>query len=270
MRLFYPLVSVVALLLSLSSAVSFAAEEKQAQKSDELTQAQQINILKTHITRLNKQVATLNRNQQSIAKKIGLTSPKKQQPQQPKIAIGNSASLGDKNAKVVLVEFTDLHCPFCKKFHNKIFPELEQQFIATGKLRFISKHYPIVQLHKNAAVAAFALECARADGDYKKAKDWLFTRGRGFNKASLDEFTQAMGLASDKFTLCVESPATAAQINEDMAIAKKIGVNQTPSFAIGLQKNGQVVDWKLITGAESVENFGKAIAEFSALAKTKD
>jgi len=236
-----------------------------------LTQQQQINILQAHIVQLNKQVAVLNRNQQGIAKKIGLTSKKPQTlPQvQPILPIGNSANLGNEEAKVVIVEFTDLHCPFCKKFHNKIYPELEKQYIDTDKVRFVGKSFPIVQLHKNAAVAAFALECAREDGDYKKAKDWLFERGKNFNKSNIEDFIRAMNLDKEKFAACVASPETAAQINKDMEIARAIGVNQTPSFAIGLQKNGQVIDWKIITGAQSVENFGKAIAQFTELAKTK-
>lgn len=267
MRLFCTLTLTITMLtLMLSSSVSFAEEEKQVQKSTVITQEQQIKQLQAQINQLNKQMVILNRNQQSIAKKIGLAGAKKQ----PVINIGKSASLGSEDAQVVLVEFTDLHCPFCKKFHNNIFPELEKQYIDTGKLRFIGKHYPILQLHKNAAVASFALECAREDGDYKKAKDWLFTRGKSFNKNSIDEFTTAMGLNSEKFTQCVESPTTAAQINNDMAIAKAIGVNQTPSFAIGLQKDGKVVNWKIITGAQSVENFGKAIAEISKLPSSKD
>lgn len=241
------------------------AAEAVEKESVALTTQQQIKILQTHITQLTQKVSVLNRNQQSIAQKIGLTSSTKQ----PKVPLANSASLGKENAKVVLVEFTDLHCPFCKKFHNNIFPELEKQFIDTGKLRFVGKHYPIVQLHKNAAVAAFALECARNEGDYKKAKAWLFKRGKKFNKNNVEEFTKAMDLDHDKFSQCVASPATATKINNDMAVARQIGVNQTPSFAIGLQKNGQLVDWKIIKGAESVENFGKAIAEFTALAESE-
>ncbi len=255
-------------LLTLLVSSCDAQEDVAAQETVAMTQAQQIQQLKAHIEHLTKQVAVLNRNQKSIADKIGLTKPQPQQ--QPVIDIGNSASLGDDNAKVVLVEFTDLHCPFCKKFHQQRFPELEKEFIDTGKLRFVSKHYPILQLHKNAAVAAFSLECAREEGAYEKAKDWLFARGREFSKNDTAEFTQTLGLNSDEFNQCITSPATAAQINNDMKIAKLIGIKQTPSFVIGLQKNGQVVDWKIITGSQSIENFSKAIAEFTKLAETNN
>jgi len=252
----------VMLMIILSSTISLAAENNQAKLS---TNDQKIQKLQKQVNILSNQLAIVIKNQQGIAKKIGVNTPKKQ----PVITVDNSASLGSVEAKIALVEFTDLHCPFCKKFHNKIYPELKKQYIDTGKLRFIGKHFPIVQLHKNAAVAAFALECAREDGDYKKAKDWLFERGKNFSKTHLDDFTRAMNLDKEKFAACVASPETAAQINKDMNIARAIGVNQTPSFAIGLQKNGQVIDWKIITGAQSVENFGKAIAQFTELAKTK-
>lgn len=267
MRLLSVLAVITTILFSTISTTTHAEEVKKAEKeSIALTAQQKIKVLQKHIIQLKQQVDILNQNQQAIAKKIGLTAPKKQ----PEITIDDSASLGDKEATVVMVEFTDLHCPFCKKFNNNVFPELKKQFIDTGKLLFIGKHFPIVQLHPNAAVAAFSLECAREDVDYKKAKDWLFERGKFFSKNSLAEFTDAMGLDSDKFNQCVSDPATATNINKDMVTARAIGVNQTPSFAIGLQKDGQVVDWKIITGAQSVENFGTAIAEFEALAKTKD
>ncbi|XPF96146.1 DsbA family protein [Colwellia sp. RE-S-Sl-9] len=258
--------TVATLAFSLVSFMSFAVDEKQPQPKIKPTQEQQITLLQSQVQQLAKQLSILGRNQKAIAKKLGMGSTKKQ----PVLTIGNSASIGNESAKVVLVEFTDLHCPFCKKFHDNVLPDLEKQYIDTGKLRFVGKNYPIVQLHKNAAVAAFALECARESGDYKQAKSWLFAKGKAFNKDAMDEFTTAMGLDADKFNQCVESPATAAQINNDMKIAQVIGVNQTPSFAIGLQKDGEVVDWKIITGAQSVENFGKAIAEFEALGNVTD
>jgi protein-disulfide isomerase len=276
----HPIISMPVVMLVLLIGLTACSESnKTAQQKNndntpaELTAEQKIDILQSHIMQLKQQVATLNRNQQGIAKKLGISTAKPQnntqQKVQPSIDISTSASVGNNDAPVVLVEFTDLHCPFCARFNKERFPELEKQFIATGKLRFIGKHYPIVQLHKNAAVAAFALECARVDGDYKKAKAWLFNRGKNFNKTHLNEFTSAMNLNAEQFEQCVNSPEVATQINNDMAIARTIGINQTPSFAIGLQEEGKLVNWKIITGAESIENFGIAIEEFTQLAQSK-
>jgi predicted DsbA family dithiol-disulfide isomerase len=78
-----------------------------------------------------------------------------------------------------------------------------------------------------------------------------------------------MNLNAEQFEQCVNSPEVATQINNDMAIARTIGINQTPSFAIGLQEEGKLVNWKIITGAESIENFGIAIEEFTQLAQSK-
>lgn len=245
---------------------SFAFEVEQETNAAQPSQAQQIKQLQAQVQQLAKKIVILNKNQQSIAKKIGLGAP----PKQPSIAIGESASIGNQDAKIVLVEFTDLHCPFCKKFHDTVFPELKKQFIDTGELRFVGKHFPLVQLHKNAAVAAFALECAREDDNYEQAKNWLFKQGKNFSKNNLNDFTQAMGLDNNKFTACVESPITAAQINSDIQTARTIGIHQTPSFAIGVEQSGKVVNWKIITGAQSVENFGIAIDEISKQISSKD
>jgi protein-disulfide isomerase len=177
--------------------------------------------------------------------------------------------MGSEDADVAIVEFTDLHCPFCEKFHNTIFPALDEKFISTNQVRFVGKHYPIVQLHKNAHTAALALECAKDQNNYTKAKNWLFEQGKGFDQKQFKQFTTELALNDDDFNQCIVNPATVSQIDNDLALAQAIGVTQTPSFAIGVQKDGQVVNWKIITGAQSVENFTKAIAEFTALAKSK-
>jgi len=236
---------------------------QETSKLDKLSK--QVQLLQNQVVHLSKQVLTLNKNQQSMAKKIGIGAP----PKQPVINIDNSASIGSEDAKVAIVEFTDLHCPFCKKFHDTIFPGLDEKFISTNQVRFVGKNYPIVQLHKNARTAALALECARDQNNYKKAKDWLFEQGKGFDQKQFKQFTSELALNDENFNQCMVNPATASQIDSDLRLAQKIGVTQTPSFAIGIQKNGQVVNWKIITGAQSIENFTKAIAEFTALAKSK-
>ncbi|MBU2869351.1 thioredoxin domain-containing protein [Colwellia sp. E2M01] len=270
-----PLITIATSML-LTLLVSSCGTEKDNVEQDtaSMTEAQKIEVLKSHIEHLTKQISVLNRNQQAIADKLGITkasspSSSTNPNQQPTIDISTSASVGDANAKVVMVEFTDLHCPFCKRFHDERLPELTKAYIETGKLRFVGKNYPIQQLHPNAAVAAFSLECAREEGAYKEAKAWLFARGKNFTKNNITEFTTAMKLDNDKFNQCVGSAKTAEQINNDMKIARLIGIKSTPSFVIGLEKDGKLVDWKIITGSQPMENFAKAIDEYTELAETE-
>jgi protein-disulfide isomerase len=266
MRLFNMLTITSFILTAILGCSTTQDNQEGKQPASELEKlSKQVQLLQNQVVHLSKQAITLNRNQQNMAQKMGITTPQKQ----PIINIGKSFSIGSEDAKIAIVEFTDLHCPFCKKFHDKILPSLDEKFISTNKVRFIGKNYPIVQLHKNARTAALALECAKDQNTYIKAKDWLFKQGKGFNQEQFKQFTSELDLNNKKFDQCMINPATAAQIDNDLKLAKRIGVKSTPSFAIGLQKNGQVTGWKIIKGSQSVENFSKAIEEFTALAKTK-
>ena len=71
--------------------------------------------------------------------------------------------LGDKNAPITMVEFTDYQCGFCQRFHMSTFPEIRKKFIDTGKVRFVSRDLPL-DFHSNAMRAAQAARCAGDQG----------------------------------------------------------------------------------------------------------
>lgn len=226
--------------------------------SMEAEQVAEIKQLKSELDNFKKQLVIINRNQQAIAKKIGLASSA-----QPTIKVGNSASLGAKNAPLVLLEFTDLHCPYCKKFALNTFPQLMEKYIEKGQLRFVGKHLPIPQLHPNAFFASQLLECSRAQSDdsvgYEKAKNWLFAQGNHFDKSQTEKFTTALKLDNSAVISCLADEKIVKQIKTDMLLAKKLGIKSTPSFVIGLHKNGHITDWKIITGAKTAAQFSQAI-----------
>lgn len=248
----------------LMSILSVVSSNAIAETTVQTEQAAQIEQLQEELTQLKKQVVILNRNQQGIAKHIGIT---KNANKQPLLPINNSARLGKADAKVVLVEFTDLHCPFCKRFNEQIMPALMDKYIDTGKVQFIGKSYPIVSLHKNAYTAALALECARAQEPanqkkYSTAKSWLFTKGKKFTSQEFLSFTNDLNLKSDEFEKCVVSEDTKQLIQNDLALVKEIGLKSTPSFAVGLLEEGNVAQWKTFSGAKTIEQFSQAIDDY--------
>ena len=250
-------------LLPWSTAQASVTTEKSADPT-----VVQIQQLQDEVAKLKEQVAIINSNQRAIAKHTGLVKTNKQ----PTIAVGNSATIGNVNAKIALIEFTDLHCPFCKQFNSTTYTQLKEKYIANNDLLFVGKHYPIPALHKNAFIASQALECAReqsGEQSYAAAKSWLFAKGQKFNATMLSSFAETLSLDNASLNTCMSSAKVEQLIAADIALAKAIGINQTPSFVIGLLKNGEVTDWKIIAGAKTVEQFSGVIDQFLALAKTK-
>lgn len=83
-------------------------------------------------------------------------------------SISNAGKLGDTSKNVAIVEYTDLDCFFCQRNHKEVFPTVKSDYIDSGKIFYVTKHYPIVSLHPDAENKALAAECVRAsNGDAK-------------------------------------------------------------------------------------------------------
>ncbi|MEK7497584.1 MAG: thioredoxin domain-containing protein [Patescibacteria group bacterium] len=90
------------------------------------------------------------------------------------VNIGDSSSKGDSNAKVVLVEFSDFQCPFCARFYSETLGQIQKDYIDTGKVRLVYKHFPLISIHPNAQKAGEASECANEQGKFWEMHDALF------------------------------------------------------------------------------------------------
>lgn len=76
--------------------------------------------------------------------------------------------IGDKNAPVTIIEFSDYQCPFCARFFSQTLPLLEQNYINNGKAKIIFRDLPLVQIHPYAQKAAEASECADEQGKFRQ------------------------------------------------------------------------------------------------------
>jgi len=94
------------------------------------------------------------------------------------VDIGDSPVLGDSNAPVTIVEFSDYECPFCGKFFSETSPILRSTYIDTGKVKLVYKDFPITRAHPYAQKAAEAARCVRdqlKDDGYWKMHDKMFS-----------------------------------------------------------------------------------------------
>jgi protein-disulfide isomerase len=160
--------------------------------------------------------------------------------------------LGDPKAKVVIVEYSDSECPFCKVFHNTMTEVMKQ---AGGKVAWVYRHYPIAQLHPKAFHEAVAMECAWEQGgndSFWKYANELFVRTTSNNRLDvleLPKIATSQGLNIDTFYTCLSTEKYADKVKADMADGTKAGINGTPNSFI--LKNGKIVD--VIEGAQPLE-----------------
>ena len=170
-------------------------------------------------------------------------------PTEARVGTEGSYSMGSEDAPVTLVEFTDFQCPYCKRFHDIVLPELKEKYIESGKLRYVSRDLPL-SMHKNARSAAMAGRCAGEQGKFWEFRDVMFVNARNLEQDSILGYAKDMGLEMTTFQTCVESNKYLQQVNKDASDARQAGFTGTPSFVLG-KTDDAFVNGIAIIGAKS-------------------
>ena len=178
------------------------------------------------------------------------------------VSLDDDPIRGEPNAPITIVEFSDFQCPFCARFHSNTWPQLEQNYISTGKVNFVYRDFPIQSIHPNAIPAALASECADEQGKFWEYHDKLFENQRGWQGldfqtgvSTFKEYAQELDLNMEEFNSCLDSEKYAQEINKDYQDGREYGVTGTPGFFIGNEKIG----FTKITGAQPYSVFQRLI-----------
>src|SRR3989344_805601 len=168
---------------------------------------------------------------------------------------------GEKDARILLFEYSDMECPYCKKFHptaQRIVDSYE------GDVAWVYRHLPL-PFHANAAKEAEASECANELGGnsaFWKFVNGIFVKtnsgGTGIALSDLPNLAKEAGVNESKFTSCLESGKYADRVKSDADTAASLGVSGTPGNILLDTKTGKT---KLMPGAYPFEDFKKAIDE---------
>ena len=152
---------------------------------------------------------------------------------------GSELSIGNPNAPVTVIEFSDLQCPFCKKFYDSTLKDLKTNYIDTGKVYFVYKHFPL-SFHPSAQIAGEATECANEQGVWYEYHEEIYNSQNGdFGVSELKQW--AIGIVSDTsaFNECLDSRKYLDKVNADMIEGQSVGVSGTPaSFVNGILVSG--------------------------------
>lgn len=165
---------------------------------------------------------------------------------------------GDRNAKVVLIEFSDFECPYCGRVAREMLPEIERQYLSTGKALLAWRHYPL-QIHEHAQKAAEAAECAGRQGKFWDYHDWAFHHQMEFDQADLRAGARVLGLDLAAFGACLDGQAT-AKVRADVDIGNEYLIRGTPTWFIGVvQPDGKVKLTDRLDGAKPFADFQEVI-----------
>ncbi len=171
------------------------------------------------------------------------------------VKIGHLPVLGDKNAKVEVVEFSDFQCPFCKQWADQTKDQLFKNYVDTGKIKFSYRQYPIEQLHPNAQKASEASECANDQDKFWDYHDLLFKEQSSWANlpdptSQFSTYATQLGLNKGNFDTCMNSGKFKDIVSKDLQEGGTAGVNGTPTFFI----NGVS-----LVGAQPYDSFKAAI-----------
>ena len=169
-----------------------------------------------------------------------------EEPRLPAMIDGTAPSIGSKEARVTIVEFSDFQCPYCRAIQSTLKQILKEY---GSEVTLVFKHLPL-DIHADAFLSARAAFCAGGQGRFWPFHDALFT-AEILSPEALNKMASDDGLNMPKFKACLSSEVSRAAVVKDVREATQVGINSTPSF---------VVNGKLIRGAIDFEEF-KAIIE---------
>jgi protein-disulfide isomerase len=180
------------------------------------------------------------------------------------IDLGNGPFKGEAEAKVTLVEVSDYQCPFCSRYARDTYPQVESEYIKTGKVKAVFLDLPLESIHKAAFGAAKAARCAGEQGKYWEMHDRLFA-----NQKALEPWNphaEAIGLDVAAFEVCQGSTTHDAAIRRDMAEVQKLGITGTPAFLIGRTdpKSSKLTIAAAVRGARPFADFKTEIDKLLA------
>ena len=157
---------------------------------------------------------------------------------------------GEEDAQVTIIEFSDFQCPFCGRFFSDALPQIERNYVATGKVKFVYKDFPLDSIHPQATPAALAARCAGDQEKFWEFHDKIFANQQSLGSAAYGLWAGQLGLDAEEFDGCMASQKHLSAVRADFAEGQRVGVSGTPAFLI----NGQ-----LISGAQPYAVFQQAI-----------
>ncbi|MEE8492934.1 MAG: thioredoxin domain-containing protein, partial [Nitrospirales bacterium] len=143
-------------LLAMLIAISFAASgTSPASAQSEPGSKSELKALKDDVAQIKTDLKEVKRELRSIREYVRrATRPAQPSRVEANVSISGSPTMGKKDAPVTVVEFSDYQCPFCRRFFQTTLPKIKEEYIDTGKVRYVFRDFPLDQMHPQARKAA--------------------------------------------------------------------------------------------------------------------
>ena len=169
----------------------------------------------------------------------------------------NDPILGNKNAEISIIEFSDFQCPFCERVASGALADFKKSnYFTDGKVNLIYKQFPLNNIHSYAQKSAEASLCAKEQEKFWEYHDLLFANQELLDDASLKTYAQQLKLDSVKFNNCLDTDEKEAEVKKETQQGIKAGGQGTPYFVI---INNQNKKTQVVSGAVPFTEFESAI-----------
>ncbi len=174
-------------------------------------------------------------------------------------SIDDDDVLGEEDAKVTIVEFTDYQCPFCSRHYEQTFGKIKSEYVDQGKVKYVVRDFAL-SFHPNAQKAAEATECAADQGKFWEMHSAIFSQQQTWSSSTdapsvFKQYASDLGLNAGEFASCLDEGTHAEEVTQDMADGQAAGISGTPGFwVIGSDGEGERIE-----GAYPFETFQAAI-----------
>ena len=174
---------------------------------------------------------------------------------------------GSPTAPVTVYEMSDFQCPYCKRFAQETFPQIERSYITPGKVRWVFINFPLTSVHAHAAAAGELALCAAKQQGFWRVHDLLFQYQETW--APLKEagpffisLADSAGLSKNALLACLQAPGTRAALKAEAEGSERSGATSTPAFYIegGLMEGAVPFDVfkRVLDSVYAVKTGGKA------------
>ncbi|MCB0131173.1 MAG: thioredoxin domain-containing protein [Caldilineaceae bacterium] len=179
-------------------------------------------------------------------------------PDNPGHTMAGDQYIGNPDAAVVVVEYSDFQCPFCQRHAETTQPILDEQFVDTDQVMWVFKHFPLT-IHPQAPAAGAAAECAAEQGEFWAMKERLFATMADWSISDPSDvfvgLADELGLDTAQFAACLADGAADARVQSDMEDGAPF-VRGTPTFIVLANGEGSI-----IPGALPVERFTEVLQQ---------
>ena len=155
------------------------------------------------------------------------------------MSLAQGVTKGDPDAPITIVEFADYSCPGCGQFALQIKPQMDLQYVQSGKAKFVYYDFPLISIHPYSFLAARAGRCANDQGKFWEFQQVIFrNQSTWATKTSVEgyfaDYAAEAGADKGTFEECLKSDAHADVVTANLRLAEQLGIEGTPTVMISM------------------------------------